>query len=116
MTGADTLLQMRRAQRWPEAVWIVDGDCAIDARDWQQHPNCKTGALHAEIEVAATDVPEVLDLRCCIGLTCHITALRGEARARRLHQCLIDARAQRVATAIHHPGGVELLLHGVPSV
>lgn len=113
MTGADALLKMRRAQRWPETVWIVDGDCAIAAGDWHEAMNCKSQTLHAEIGLAAADLPEVIDLRCCIGLPCQVSALRGADRGMRLHQALIDARASRVVTSIHQPSGVELLLHGV---
>lgn len=113
MTGAQALLDMRRAQRWPEMVWLVDGDCAIAASDWHQWLNCKSLTLHAEIGIEAADLPEVLDLRCCIGLPCHVSALRGADRAHRLHQALIDARASRVVTSIHQHGGVELLTHGV---
>ena len=115
MTGDRELWAMRRAQCWPDAVWFTDGD-GIDMHDWHLRPNCKTGGLHAEIEIAETDVPEALDLRCCIGLPCHVMALRGEGRARRLHAALIEARASRVATSIHINGGVELLVHGAPSV
>lgn len=112
MNGDRALWQMRRAQSWPESVWLVDGE-ALTAHDWHQQRNCLTGTYYAEIEIAAGDVPEALDLRCCVGLQCHVTALRGESRGWRLHQALIDAKARRVITSIHQNGGVDLLLHGV---
>ncbi len=113
MTGAEQLQRMRRAGRWPESVWIVDGEQGMRACDWHEQPNCLTRQWEAELQLSEQDIPETLDLRCCIGLTVHVSAMRGESRGRRLHQALIDAQAQRVLTSIHNPGGIDLLLHGV---
>lgn len=112
MTGDRELWVLRRGQHKPEAAWVVDGDSAC-ARNWAQNPYCLTGEVQPEIEIAETDIPETLDLRCLVGMTVHVCALRGEGRARRLHAAIVDAKAHRVITSIHSPTGVELLLHGV---
>lgn len=113
MNGHQALLDMRRARKTPRCVWITDGD-DIRARDWHEEVNHADQQRHAVISLAAEDIPEALDFRCCVGLEVHIAAERGEARARRLHAALIDAEAKRVITSIHAPTGVDLLIHGVP--
>ena len=112
MTGHESLHRMRRDKRVPRAVWITDGG-DVRARDWQNEVNQEDQQRHAVIALAETDIPEALDFRCCIGLEVHISTERGEARARRLHQALIEAEARRVITSIHGASGIELLLHGV---
>lgn len=112
MTGLETLQAMRRARRVPRCVWITDGD-DVRARDWNEEPNYADMQRHAVLSIAANDIPEALDFRCCIGLEVHVAGDRGEARARRIHAALIDAEAKRVITSIYTPQGVELLTHGI---
>jgi hypothetical protein len=108
MNGHEALQRMRRDKRAPRCVWITDGD-DVRARDWQNEPNCFDLQKHAVISIAADDIPEALDFRCCIGLEVHVAGDRGAARARRLHAALIDAGARRVITSIYEPA--ETLVH-----
>ena len=110
MTGADSLRDMRRAGKAPRCIWIVDGD-NVRAVDWHKETNLFDGQFHAEISIAQTDIPEVIDLRFVVGLTVHLSAERGDMRARRLHAALIDAGARRVITSIHSDAGIDLLDH-----
>lgn len=112
MTGDHALREMRRARRVPRCVWVTDGDDSR-ARDWNAEPNHTDQQRHAVISLAAGDIPEALDLRCCVGLEVHVAGDRGEARARRLHNALVEASAKRVITSIYGAGGVELITHGI---
>lgn len=112
MNGHEPLQEMRRDRRVPRAVWITDGE-DIRARDWHEEVNCIDEQRHAVIRIAPDDIPEALDFRCVVGLEVHVSAERGEARARRLHQALVEANAKRVITTIHGKGDIELILHGV---
>lgn len=112
MNGHEPLLTLRRGGGAPRAVWVADGE-SPRARDWHRERNCCDGEWHAVVRIDATDIPEVLDLRWAIGMEVHLSAERGESRARRLHQALIDAKARRVITSIHDANGIDLLLHGV---
>lgn len=112
MNGHEPLQAMRRDRRVPRCVWITDGE-DIRARDWHEEVNCVDQQRHAVICLAESDIPEALDFRCVVGLDVHLSAERGEARARRLHAALIEAQARRVITTIHQNGQQETLLHGV---
>jgi hypothetical protein len=112
MTGHEELRNMRRRKLVPRAVWITDGEDVM-ARDWHEEPNLCDQQKHACISLAETDVPEALDFRCLIGLEVHVSGDRSAARARRIHNALIEAEAKRVITTIPSTG--ELLLHGVPT-
>lgn len=113
MTGADALRAMRRSVgQVPIAVWITDGD-EPRAQDWHEERNCIDGHYHAAIGLTTNDIPETLDLRCVVGLEVHLSAERGEPRARRLHDVLVEAGAKRVITSIHAETGIDLLTHGV---
>lgn len=112
MTGHEALRALRRAHRVPRCVWITDGE-DVRARDWQDEPNSADSQRHAVITLAASDIPEAMDFRCCVGLEVHIAGERGEARAKRIHNALIEANAKRVITSIHAPEGVQLLTHGI---
>lgn len=112
MTGHEALQALRRARRVPRCVWVTDGD-DVRARDWSEEPNYTDMQRHAVLSIAAGDIPEALDFRCCIGLEVHVAGDRGEARARRIHAALIDAEAKRVITSIYTPQGIELLTHGI---
>lgn len=112
MNGHERLSAMRRANRVPRCVWITDGEDAR-AGDWHEQINVVDEQRHAVIAIAAGDIPEALDFRCVVGLDVHLSAERGESRARRLHAALIEAEARRVITTIHHNGTQEMLLHGV---
>lgn len=112
MTGDQALRAMRHSHRTPRCVWITDGD-DVRARDWSDEVNHADQQRHAVLSLAESDIPEALDLRCCVGLEVHVAGLRGSARATRIHNALIDAEARRVITSIHAPDGVQLLTHGI---
>lgn len=112
MTGHEALRAMRRKHLVPRAVWITDGEDMM-ARDWHLEPNVCDQQKHACISLAETDIPEALDFRSVVGLEVHVSGDRSAARARRIHQALIDAEARRVITSIPSTG--ELLLYGVPT-
>jgi hypothetical protein len=111
MNGHEPLQAMRRARRVPRCVWITDGE-DVRARDWHEEVNCSDLQRHAVIAIAAGDIPEALDFRCVVGLEVHLSAERGLARARRLHEALIEAGARRILTTVQ---GIppELITHGV---
>lgn len=110
MNGQRPLLTMRRAGNAPRAVWITDGD-DIRARDWHLERNCVDGEFHACVQIDHADIPEALDLRFAIGMECHLTCERGDERAKRLHQAVVEAGARIVATS----SDSLFLTHGVPS-
>ena len=112
MNGHNALMAMRRGNGAPRAVWVTDGPDKR-ARSWQEEANIADGRMHAALQIDAGDIPEGLDLRCCIGLEVHVAAERGADRGRRLHAVFVDAGAKRVITSIYGGDGVELLLHGV---
>lgn len=109
MTGYEPLRAMRVNKRVPRAVWITDGNDAR-ARDWHEEINQEDQQRHAVISLAAGDIPEALDFRCCVGLEVHIAGERTAARAKRLHAALIDAGARTVVTSIYSNGEVSQLL------
>jgi hypothetical protein len=111
MNGHEPLLAMRRDRRVPRCVWITDGE-DIRSRDWHEEVNYADQQRHAVIEISASDIPEALDFRCVIGLEVHLSAERGQERARRLHGALVEAEARRVITTIHNNGQQETVFHG----
>ena len=111
MTGHEALQAMRRARRVPRCVWVTDGE-DVRARDWHEEVNYSDLQRHAVIAIAADDIPEALDFRCVVGLQVHLSAERGQARAKRLHEALVEAGALQVITTVQ--GTVpELITHGV---
>lgn len=112
MTGHEALRAMRYDKHAPRCVWITDGD-DIRAKDWHHEVNHVDQQRHAVISLAAGDIPEALDFRCLVGLEVHIAGDRGEARANRLHNAAIEAKAKRVITSIPAPEGVQLLTYGI---
>lgn len=99
MTGERPLIAMRRAGRNPDGVWITDSDdfySRVTAREWPMHRYEQRGkpshqAAHLRIE--AGDIPEALDLRCVVGLTCVVATDRGTTRFDRLFDALVAAGA-----------------------
>lgn len=112
MNGQQPLQAMRREHRVPRCVWITDGD-DIRSRDWHEEINHADQQRHAVLSLAESDIPETIDFRCVVGLEVHLSAERGESRAKRLHAALIEAGAKRVITSIHAETGIDLLIHGV---
>lgn len=92
MKGHEALLEMRRKGKLPSrAIWVVDGDLEIDqilSRTWMRFPNSATGLHEPHVVLDMVDTPESLDLRFCVGLEVHLTALRGKDRAQRLFKAI----------------------------
>lgn len=99
MNGSEALKEMRRLHRIPRAVWITDSDdfyAKETALTWCDHRNVSDREFHAHIQIEANDMPEALDLRCVVGLQCHLSGDRSASRNRRLYQALIEADAAKV--------------------
>lgn len=96
MTGERALIAMRRAGRNPAGVWVTDSDDAysrITAREWPMHRHDQSGHQAAHLRMDANDIPEALDLRCVVGLACHVATDRGPTRFARISDALIAAGA-----------------------
>lgn len=106
MIGQEKLLAMRRMGRKPVGVWITDGPTRC-AADWHREANPYLGRYCPAVSLDETDVPELVDLRFAVGLTVLVGCLRGDARGRRLHNALVAAKAQTVATVLSN----EVLFH-----
>jgi hypothetical protein len=99
MTGDKALKELRRLHRIPRCVWVMDSDdfyAKETALTWCDHRNVFDREFHAHIRVEAHDMPEALDLRCVVGLECHLAGDRSSSRTRRLFQALIEAGAAKV--------------------
>lgn len=99
MKGQAQLIAMRSAGKVPVAVWVTDSDDTYSretARDWHQHANISDGQHHAHLRIEASDIPDVLDLRCVVGLNCHIATDRGQTRFERLFEAFKAAGARAV--------------------
>lgn len=104
MTGDRPLIAMRRAGANPAGVWIADSDdhyARVTSRDWTQHRDEQSGHRAAHIRLDANDIPEALDLRCVVGLTCHVSTDRGATRFDRIFDALIAAGAA-VVVGVHN--------------
>lgn len=105
MTGERELIAMRRAGITPRCVWVADSDDAHirqAARDWHFHPNPWTAQHHANLRIEAADIPEALDLRCVIGMECHVRSDCGPDRFHRIFDALKAAGASFVVGVINN--------------
>lgn len=96
MNGYQPLLDMRRSGFVPPAIFVTDGEveCDLDKR-WTDPI---WGSRFAHVRIDDGDVPEALDLRFAVGLQVHIDGLRGDDRAKRLHDAFVAAGAKCVGT------------------
>jgi hypothetical protein len=104
MTGDQALIAMRRAGANPYGVWVTDSDdeySRATAREWPRHRDLKTGHQAAHIRLDANDIPEALDLRCVVGLTCHVATDRSATRFDRIFDALITAGAG-IVVGVHN--------------
>lgn len=104
MTGDKTLIAMRRAGVTPGGVWLTDSDdhyARGTARSWSQHRERVSGHQAAHLRIEAADIPAALDLRCVVGLTCHVASDRSEARFNRIFDALLAAGAA-VVVGVHN--------------
>jgi hypothetical protein len=103
MTGERALIAMRRSGRNPAGVWVTDSDdtyARTTAREWPYHWDWKTRHHTAHLRFDANDIPEALDLRCVVGLNCHVATDRGATRFNRIFDALIAAGAA-VVVGVH---------------
>lgn len=108
MNGHQQLIAMRRTGFVPPAVFVIDGpaDMNLDNR-WTDD---LWGSSFAHVRIDERDMPEALDLRFAVGLQVHIDGLRGDERAKRLHDAFVSASAKTVGTIsqnnfwTHHRG------------
>jgi len=99
MTGDRPLIAMRRRGRNPDGVWITDSDdfySRTTSREWPMHCEPTSGHQAAHLRIEANDIPEALDLRCVVGLTCIVETDRGSTRFNRLFDALVAAGAATV--------------------
>lgn len=120
MTGERELIAMRRAGAHIAAAWILDCDDNFSrtaSRDWHLQRNVADQSWHAHIRIDAADIPEALDLRCVVGLQCHVVTERGTARFHRLFDAVKAAGADSVVGVIdnqvrHERATQEQPIHG----
>lgn len=113
MTGDRPLIAMRRSGMHPAGVWVTDSDdqyARITAREWPLHREEQRGHQAAHLRIEASDIPEALDLRCVVGLTCHVATDRGATRFTRIFEALIAAGAAAVV-GVHND---EVRMHPQP--
>jgi len=106
MTGDLALIALRKTGVTPSGVWVSDSDdeyARVTGREWPMHREPVSKHLAAHIRIEASDIPEALDLRCVVGLTCHVHGDRGATRFDRLFDALIAAGA-RVVVGIQANG------------
>lgn len=85
MTGADAIVNLRRAGKKPVAVWVSTfPDAMLDGMT---------------VRVAETDIPEALDLRFLVGLTAIVEG-DNPARVDRIAKAC-QAHAKRVIASTH---------------
>lgn len=96
MRGHDALIELRKNGRQPRGVWVCH---EFDAtKGWSAWHKVAGHDQYPEVEILPTEVPELLDLRFVVGLIVHVSGMRDYAKAKRLHQALVDAKAKRVIT------------------
>lgn len=104
MTGHEVLLKLRRDRLLPSrSLYIADSDSPFDrlcAENWHQCESSATGLWEPHVLVEEFDVPEHLDLRFCIGLVVHLSALRGIDRAQRLFKAIRSAQPELLACVV----------------
>lgn len=113
MTGERALVAMRRSGRNPAGVWATDSDDAYartTARQWPMHRHERTGHQAAHLRLDANDIPEALDLRCVVGLTCHVSTDRGPTRFTRIFDAFVAAGAAVVVGVVNN----EVRMHPQP--
>lgn len=104
MTGDQALIAMRRKGVNPEGVWVIDSDdhySRTTARAWPENRDLASGHQAAHLRIETADIPDALDFRCVVGLTCHVASDRGESRFDRIFEALLAAGAA-VVVGVHN--------------
>ena len=97
MIGHQPLVKMRRAGYVPASLWVIDDDWFPWDFD-RLWPDRLKGLNHACIRIERSDTPETLDLRFAVGMRVLVEALRGDDRARRLHDAFACAKPSILVT------------------
>ena len=96
MKGHDALIAFRQEGGQPKGVWVSH---AIDLHKgystWNKY---KGHDRYPEVEILQTEVPELLDLRFCMGLVVHVSGMSSYQKAKSLHDAFIAANAKQVIT------------------
>ena len=96
MRGHDALITFRKEGGRPAGVWVVH---APDPhKGWSLWNKYKGHDKYPEVEILPTEVPELLDLRFCMGLVVHVSGMNLYKKAKPLHDALVAAKAKRVIT------------------
>jgi hypothetical protein len=96
MKGHDALIAFRKEGGKPAGVWVVH---APDAhKGWSLWGKYKGHDKYPEVEILPTEVPELLDLRFCMGLVVHVSGMHLYQKAKSLHDAFIAANAKQVIT------------------
>lgn len=96
MNGHQPLIAMRRAGLVPPAVFVTDGAVEFDLdKNWTDELR---GSVFAHVRIDERDIPEALDLRFAVGMQIHIDGLRGDDRAKCLHDAFVATAPKLVAT------------------
>ena len=102
MIGHEKLFAMRRRGVRPVAVWVDDSDSPLIrdmAREWHLSV---FGArpMFGQIVLAHSDVPEVVDWRCIVGMEVHVSSDRSISRCARIFDAVKAAQPLVVAAVI----------------
>jgi hypothetical protein len=99
MRGHEPLIAMRMRGMTPSTVELMV-DQRMPSWFWREWPTERHPGepIHARILVGETDSPQLLDLRCLIGLTVQVNGPNPE-RVATVAQACTDAGAARVITS-----------------
>ena len=97
MRGHKPLIEMRRSGFVPASLWVIDDDWFPWDFD-RLWPDRVKGLNHACILIERGDTPEALDLRYAVGMRVLVEALRGDDRARRIHESFIAYKPSVLVT------------------
>jgi hypothetical protein len=96
MKGHDALIALRKRGFKPAGVWICHAQ--DPSRGWASWTRYAGHDRYPEVEILPTEAPELLDLRFVVGLVAHVSGMKLYAKAKRLHEALVEAKAKRVIT------------------
>lgn len=95
MIGHDHLIKMRMSGKAPAYISIEDHK-SLNAHEWHEWDDSPTICIYK-------DDLHTLDLRFAIGLTVFLTSF-NKARAKAVHQKLVDAKARVITSSVLIPG------------
>jgi hypothetical protein len=96
MKGHDRLIEHRKLGKPVAGVWVCHSEDKTDG--WRTWDKYRGFDLYPEVQISQTEVPSLLDLRFAVGLVVHVSGCKNYAKAKRLHQAFVEAKAKRVLT------------------